>query len=257
MARTVVMIHGMWGGPWCWSNFRSRLEASGFRCITPTLPFHDMDPRGAPDPRLGRMSLLDYADSLARQIRALDEPPVVMGHSMGGLLAQILGSRGLAKALVLLAPAAPAGILALAPSVVRSFWSIQTTWGFWRRPVRQTFAEARYSMLHRLPEPEQRRTYDRFVFESGRVVFEIGYWMLDRRQASRVDAGKVDCPVLVLAGREDRITPVRALRRVARRYAVSAYTEFEHHGHWLLGEPGWPEVADAAQSWLEALAPSA
>jgi pimeloyl-ACP methyl ester carboxylesterase len=73
---------------------------------------------------LGTTSLLDYAADLEKQIRELEEVPILMGHSMGGLLAQIFGSRGLARALVLLTPASPAGILALKPSVIQSFSSI-------------------------------------------------------------------------------------------------------------------------------------
>ncbi|MDZ7591805.1 MAG: alpha/beta fold hydrolase [Rubrivivax sp.] len=252
-APTLFLIHGMWGGAWCWSPFRERLEAAGFRCVAPTLPYHDADPRAAPDPRLGGVGLQDYAGALTAQIDALDEPPVLVGHSMGGLLAQMLAARGLARALVLLAPAAPAGILAVSPSVALAFWSIQTTWGFWHKPVRQTFAEASHSLLHLLPEPERRPVYDRFVHESGRAVFEVGYWMFDATQASRVDASRVTCPVLVIAGAEDRMVPAWAMRQVARKYAaVSVYREFEHHAHWLLGEPGWQHVADEVLTWLTA-----
>jgi pimeloyl-ACP methyl ester carboxylesterase len=258
MTRSAFLIHGMWGGAWCWSRFRPRMEAEGFACTVPTLPFHDMDPRDEPDPRLGRASLLDYADALAAQIATLGERPVVIGHSMGGLLAQMLAARGLASALVLLAPAAPAGVWAIGPSVLRAFWSIQTTWGFWRKPVRQTFAEASESMLHLLPADERRRVYERFVPESGRAVFEIGWWLVDGRHAARVDASKVTCPVLVVAGREDRMTPAWALRRVARRYGATAtYRELEHHAHWLVGEPGWEGVADEVLAWLRSAGPAA
>lgn len=250
-ARSLFMIHGMWGGAWCWGNFRQRFESAEYHCIVPTLQYHDVDPRDAPDPRLGQVSLLEYADGLATQIQALDELPVLVGHSMGGLLAQILTARGLARAMVLLAPAAPAGILAISPSVVQGFWSIQTTWGFWHKPVRQTYAEASHTLLHLLSERERRSVYERFVHESGRAVFEIGYWMFDPGQAARVDASRVTCPVLVLAGREDRMVPVWALRQVARKYApVSTYREFDHHAHWLTGEPGWEHVADEVLSWL-------
>jgi pimeloyl-ACP methyl ester carboxylesterase len=247
------MIHGMWGGPWCWDGWRARFEAAGLACIVPALPYHDADPRDPPDPRLGRTSVLDYADALAAQVRALEQPPIFVGHSMGGLLAQLLAARGLARALVLVAPAAPAGVLALSPAVLRSFWPILTRWGFWRLPVRPGLDQARYALLHRLPVAAQQAVHDRFVHESGRAVFEIGLWPLDRHHASRVDATQVRCPVLVLAGREDRITPVWALRRVARRYGAAATCiEFERHAHWLLAEPGWEAVADAALSWLRA-----
>ena len=80
-------------------------------CITPTLRYHDMDPDDVPDLLLGNATLLDYAHDLEEDIKRLQVTPVIMGHSMGGLLAQIFGSRGLAKALVLLAP--PSRILAL------------------------------------------------------------------------------------------------------------------------------------------------
>lgn len=248
------MIHGMWGGPWYWENYRRAFEAEGYQCLATTLPYHDMDPHSMPDPHLGTTSLLDYADVLEREVRQLEATPILMGHSMGGLLAQMLGARGLAKALVLLTPASPSGIMAIRPSVVRSFWSTQMTWGFWRKPMRQTFGEADYSMLHLMPEKEKKETYDKFVYESGRAAFEIGYWFFDSRAASMVDESKVTCPVVVVAGTRDRITPASVVRLVARKYkAVSTYKEFENHAHWVVGEPRWQEVAEYIGGWLRAL----
>lgn len=253
MADTIFMIHGMWGGAWYWENYRRLFEAEGYRCVATTLPYHDMDPRGVPDPRLGTASLLDYAEALEREIGPLGEKPILMGHSMGGLLAQILAARGLAKSLVLLSPASPSGIVALKPSVIKSFWSVQTTWGFWRKPMRQSFGEASYSMLHLLPEAERKETYGKFVYESGRAAFEIGYWLLDPRSASKVDASKVTCPVLVVTGAQDRITPASVVRKVARKYKAATYKEFENHAHWVVAEPRWQEVAEYAGGWLRSL----
>ena len=252
MSDTVFMIHGMWGGPFYWANYRRVLEARGWRCIATTLPFHDVDPDAPPDPRLGRTSLLDYAAALEREIDALGELPILIGHSMGGLLAQMLCARGKARAAALLAPASPAGIIALTPSVLKSFMPMLLRWGFWRRPMRQPFATAVYSMLHLLPPEEQRSTYARFVYESGRAAYEIGFWPLDLRHASRIDAAAVTCPLLVLTGREDRITPVHVVRRVARRYGTRATCrEFDRHAHWLVGEPGWEAIAGELAEWLE------
>jgi pimeloyl-ACP methyl ester carboxylesterase len=252
MTETIFMIHGMWGGPWYWGNYKSLFEKEGYRCVTTTLRFHDMDPKDAPNPQLGTTSLLDYAEDLEQEIQQLGVKPIVMGHSMGGLLAQIVGSRGLAKALVLLTPASPAGIMALTPSVIKSFWSVQTKWGFWKKPMRQAFNEAVYSMLHLLPPDEQKEAYDKFVYESGRAASEIGYWLFDSRSASKVDESKVTCPVLVIAGAEDRITPASVVRQVAKKYkAVSTYKEFENHAHWVVAEPGWQEIAEYVAGWLE------
>jgi pimeloyl-ACP methyl ester carboxylesterase len=252
MTRTAYLIHGMSVGPWCWDNYTSVLEDRGYRCVAPALPLHDVAPTDPPDPRLGVLSLLDYAAFLEADIRALPEKPVLIGHSMGGLLAQILASRGLARALVLLAPAAPAGIWAAEWSVVRSFFSIWSTWGFWKKPVRQTFAEFDYGVCNVCPPEEREALYRRFVYESGRVVFEAGFWFLDRREASRVDPHDVSCPTLVIAGGKDRTTPAAVVQRVAQRYRpLATYRVFPQHGHWLLGEPGWQEIAAAVVSWLD------
>jgi len=254
MSRTVVMIHGMWAGPWCWSNYRQLFEAAGYRCIAVSLPFHALDEQGAPDVRLGNASLLDFCAIIEQEISFLDEKPILLGHSMGGLLVQMLAARGLAQAAVLLSPASPAGIMALTPSVIRSLWRLQTIWGFWRKTTRQTYADAVYSALHLLPEAEQKQLYTRMVYESGRAAFEIGYWMFDARGASRVDESKVTCPVLVLTGIQDRLTPVTVVRQIVKKYhAVATYKEFDNHAHWIVGEPGWEEVAQHALAWLKLL----
>jgi pimeloyl-ACP methyl ester carboxylesterase len=252
MTETIFMIHGMWGGSWAWQNYKSFFEKQGYHCVATTLRFHDMEPKDTPHPQLGTTSLLDYAQDLEQEIQQLGLNPIVMGHSMGGLLAQILASRGLAKALVLLTPASPAGIIALTPSVIKSFWSVQKTLGFWKKPMRQTFDEAVYSMLHLVPVEEQREAYDKFVYESGRAASEIGYWIIDAKKAAQVDETKVRCPVLVIAGGQDRITPASVVRKVAEKYkAVSTYKEFEDHAHWVLAEPGWLEIAEYIISWLK------
>jgi pimeloyl-ACP methyl ester carboxylesterase len=255
MSKTVVMIHGMWGGGWYWQNYKNFLEQRGFQCHTPTLRYHDMNPKDTPDPGLGTTSLLDYAQDLEAYIRHLDQKPFLMGHSMGGLLAQILGARGLAEALVLLTPASPSGINALKFSVIKSFWSVLTKWGFWRTPHRLSFEASVYSMLHLLPQEEQKTIYESFVYESGRAAAEIGFWLLDPKGAAKIDENNVKCPVLVIAGVEDRITPASVVQKVANKYrVVSTYKEFEHHAHWVVGEPGWEKIAEFAADWLDGIA---
>jgi non-heme chloroperoxidase len=251
MPQTIVMIHGMWGNDWCWKNYKQFFEDKGYRCVTPVLRYHDIDPQSDPPQQLGTTSVLDYADDLEREIKQLDSLPILMGHSMGGLLAQILGSRGLAHILVLLSPAPPRGIIALKPSVIKSFMSVLLKWGFWKNPMRQTFDEAVYSMMHLLSEKEQREIYGRFVYESGQAACEIGFWLLDLKKATRVEESKVTCPVLVIAGSEDRIHPVPVMQQVANKYrAVSTYKEFPNHAHWIIGEPGWEEIAQYIDDWL-------
>jgi len=252
-----MMIHGMMGGGWYWENYKAYFEGKGYRCITPTLRLHDMDPKGTPDPTLGTTSLLDYAKDLIQDIEKLGEKPVIMGHSMGGLLAQMVGSRVSAEALVLLTPASPAGINILKPSVMRTFLSTQLKWGFWRKPMRLTFWESTYSMLQLFTPEEQREIYDKFVYESGQVAFEMGFWFLDRRKASQVDESKITCPVLVVAGALDKITPHSVVQKVAKKYRhVSTFRLFNNHSHWVVSELGWEEVVDYVSNWLDQVLPT-
>jgi pimeloyl-ACP methyl ester carboxylesterase len=256
MTDTIVMTHGMWGGGWYWSKFRSFFEARGYRCVTPTLRYHDVDPTAPPDPNLGTTSLLDYVRDLEEEIASLGTDPILMGHSMGGLLSAIVASRGLGRALVQLNPAPPRGVFALRPSVMRSFRSALTTWGFWRKPFRQTFEEAAYSMLHLFSPEEQRDAYARFVHESGRAASEAGFWLFDRHKASQVIEQRVRCPVLVVAGVEDRITPVAVTRQIAARYGPHCtYWEFPGHAHWTVGETGWQDIATYIAEWLRDVLP--
>jgi len=253
MTDTIFMIHGMWAKPHVWEAYAGVFTERGYRCVRPTLRYHDIEPGERPDPRLGTTSLQDYADDLEEEIERLGGRPIVMGHSMGGLLAQMLAARGLAKAAVLLTPAPPAGILMVhKPSVIKTFWRIQTQWGFWRKPVRLGFEESVYSTFHLLPQEEQRRTYDEFVWESGRAVWEIGMWFLDRHGAARVDETAVSSPVLVIGGGKDRMVPPSVVRRVASKYEdVATYKEYPSHTQWIVEEPGWEDVAADVVAWLE------
>ena len=252
ITETIFMIHGMWGGTWCWDNYKNFLEKKGYNCITTTLRHHEKDHVDHPDSQLGATSVLDYANDLEQEILQLKTKPIVMGHSMGGLLAQILASRGLAKALVLLAPAPPYGIVAIRPTVIKSFWSILTKWGFWKKAHRQTFDEAVYSLLHLMPEDQQKEIYNKFAYESGRAAAEIGFWFFDPKKASYVDASKIQCPVLVISGSEDRITPAIVTEQIAKKYkSISTYKSFNNHAHWVIGEPGWQEIAAYVSEWLE------
>jgi pimeloyl-ACP methyl ester carboxylesterase len=250
MNEHIMMIHGMWCGDWVWDDFKRYFESIGYNCITPTLRCHYKNTE-ITNYQIGTTSLLDYVEDLENEIYQLDQKPILMGHSMGGLLAQILGSRGLAKALVLLTPASPRGIVALNPSVIKSFWSVLTKPGFWKKPILPTFDEVVYAALQLFPIEEHKEIYERLVPESGRAAFEIGFWLLDRNRASSVNKDKITCPTLVIAGGRDKLTPPSVVRRVADKYrSVTTFKEFANHAHWVIGELGWNDIAEYSSDWL-------
>ena len=246
----VVMIPGAFCGPWAFDKFRPVFEKAGYRVHTPALRHHD---EGVPSRALGTTSLLDYARDLEALIATLPAPPILLGHSMGGLLAQMLAAKGLARALVLLAPSAPWGVL---PSTWMELASAQTMFlagDFWNAPLKPVAWIAQANALDHLPPAERDAVFAQFVPESGLATFETMHWALDAKRAADVPARKVTCPVLCLVGSDDRINPPGTVRRVAQRYSGRVeYEELPGFSHWLIGEPGWETVAGRATQWLSA-----
>ena len=245
----IVMIHGAFCGPWAFENFRKPFEAAGFSVHAPMLRHHE---HGVPTHRaLGTTSLADYAQDLSKFIERLDAPPVLVGHSLGGLLAQMLAAKGLARALVLLAPSPPWGMMPSTFFEVASAQTMLLAGDFWNAPLKPDYGIAASHSLDRLPPAERHKVFARFVPESGLATFEIMHWAFDAKRASLVHAQSVTCPILALAGSHDRINPPATVKRIAERYKGRAiFEEAKGHSHWLIGEPGWEKIAARAVKWV-------
>jgi non-heme chloroperoxidase len=250
---TILFVHGAFCGGWVFDDFKSLFEANGYQCLTPDLPYHDQQYRGRPATKLGNTSLTEYADFLEDYIKELGEPPILVGHSMGGLLCQMLAARGLVKSVILLAPCAPWGIL---PT---TFYEYANAMGIAMmspallgRPLMPNFAVAIDQSLHQLSKEKQREIYKHFVPESGRATYEIFHWGFDIHSASYVAARDVKCPVLTIAARKDRINPPSTVKQIHRRYK-NKQNEFHYakeSSHWIVSEDGWEILAQHGVDWL-------
>jgi len=248
----LVMIHGAFCGPWAFDAFRKPFEAAGFKVHAPVLRHHDAGRN--PPPALGHVSLLDYASDLEALIGELDETPVLLGHSMGGLLAQMLAARGKARALVLLAPSAPWGVLPSTLFEIASAQALLFSGGDYRgQVIAPNYRIAAAHSLDKLDSKTLSAVYSRFVPESGQATFEIMNWSFDLRRAAHVRARDVACPILCLVGADDKINPPSTVARIAARYHGRALLEeLKGHSHWLIGESGCDAIAARALRWLEA-----
>jgi alpha-beta hydrolase superfamily lysophospholipase len=124
---------------------------------------------------------------------------------------------------------------------------------FWTGPMRVPFEMFREFAFNLLPEDQARATYDRLGPESGKVVFEMFFWMFDDAAATEVDFAAVDCPVLVVSGSEDRAVHPASCRDLASRYgARGTFLSADDHAHFLFLEPGWERVATQIEDWLQA-----
>lgn len=250
MAKQIVFIHGMWGRGILWNKFQHYFEKKGYECHAPDLRYHDAEKASDPDPKLARTGLLDYVQDLESFIEGLDTRPVIIGHSMGGLLAQILSERGLADSAVLITPAAPMGIVTFNPVALKSFWGVFSKWGFWNRILPRNF-EALASVLNQLSKDEQIKLYEQMVPESGRAFFEMTLWLLDPKNAAKVDENSINCRMLIVGGGRDVVTPVDMVRRTAEKYErIADYIEYPEHSHGIIWEKGWRNVAGDIEAWL-------
>jgi pimeloyl-ACP methyl ester carboxylesterase len=250
---SVVMIHGAFCGAWSFERWRTVFARKGYDVHAPDLRFHDcgQDPPEA----LGTTSMLDYADDLEELLDDLEDDPILIGHSLGGLLAQMLAARRRVRALVLLAPSAPWGILPATPFEYASAQALYLAGDFWNQRLRPTHWIAAANALDNVPAKEHDAILHRFVPESGLATFEIMQWALDFRQATRVDSREVVCPILCLVGAKDRVNSPGTVRSIAQIYDGRArYEELAGHSHWLVGEPGWEKIAARALAWLDEIA---
>jgi len=239
---SLLFVHGMWGGAWVWERWLPFFAARGWDGYALNL-------RGRAGSRpvadIGRVPLTDYiedAASVARRLGAV----VVVGHSMGGLVAQALAATLTPVAAVAVTPAAPRGIwplrsaelvaatLRYAPALIRS------------RPLLPSRRVMTRLAFGRLPPEERDSVYARLVPESARQARDIAL------RGFAVDAAAVRCPMLVIAAEGDRITPPVVVRRVAERYGATLY-EYPGFGHMLPLEPRWQEVAADVAAWLGAV----
>jgi pimeloyl-ACP methyl ester carboxylesterase len=263
MTRTIVFIHGAWVTPTCWEKMLPWFEARGYRCLAPAWPGKDRSVEAIrADPSalkgLGIGEIVDHYDTV---IRSLDDPqpPILIGHSFGGLFTQILVDRGLAAAGVAIDSAPPRGVWPFELSALRALTGALLRSVLGTRVVRWSFGEFRYGFVHTLPEAEAREAYDRYVVpESGRVFFQASMAPINPGSPAKVNfSNGTRAPLLLIAGAQDHVVPPVINRRNHRAYRNSTartdFREFPNRVHWILAQDGWMEVAEYIAGWLDGL----
>jgi pimeloyl-ACP methyl ester carboxylesterase len=234
----LLFVHGYFGRAVAFERMMADLAGRGHYCCAPDLPGHGDSSSGKP---LGSLSVRDYADHVGRVAASIGKP-VIIGHSMGGLIGQMLAAQGLARALVLLAPAPPRGIpvltLRVALAQLRYMPAILAS-----RIVRPGRSDLNSLVLNRVPDAEREVVLDMLVPDSGRAGREMSLLGIP------VDRNAVTVPVLVISGDRDRFIPLSRSRRVARRYRAELRVA-PGRGHMLIIEPGFEELCEWVASWL-------
>lgn len=250
-SRTVLFVHGNFVSKACWDGWVDRYEKRGYKCVAVAYPGRDKPvadlKRAHPDPALRKLTLRATIAEHERVIGTLPEKPIIIGHSFGGLITQILISRGLGVAAVAIDSVAPMGVLTTKWSFFKGTFGVLNPLAG-SRPYYMPFSHWQYCFVNGLPLDQQRAAYDAQCVPESRVLSRGALWL-----DGRVDFQRRRPPLLIVAGGSDRLMPAALNRANLRRYrnSITDYREFEGRNHFTIGAPGWEEVADYALSWAE------
>ncbi len=258
-ATSVVFVHGLWLLPSSWEPWAALFEQAGYVAVMPAYP-DDPDTvgeaRANPDV-LARKTLRQIADHTTEVITALDKKPAIIGHSTGGLLAQMLAGRGLSAATVAIDPGVFRGVLPLPASVLKGvgpFLANPLTRG---RAITLTFDQFKYGWANALDEKEAKELYDTFhVAGSGISLMQMGNANLNPWTEAKVNTKNPDRgPLLIIEGEKDHtVAPAiakAAYKRQRRNPAVTEIVKIPNRGHSLTIDHGWREVAEIALTFVK------
>ncbi|HEY6585381.1 MAG TPA: alpha/beta fold hydrolase [Gaiellaceae bacterium] len=255
-APPIVLIHGMWMTTLSWEGWVKHYEAKGHRAIAipwPGLTAAPEELRRDPSPLRG-LGIRQIVDHLESAIHGLDRPPIIVGHSFGGLFTQLLLDRGLGAAGVALDTAAPKGVLRLPYSTLRAAWPALNNPFNQNKDAPLTRDQFHWCFTNSLSREESDAVYDRYYIPgSARCFFQAATANLHPDAVTKVDfRNPARAPLLLVTGAEDRICPpsVNQANFKKQRRALSATEAKEYAGrcHYP-GQDGWEEVADFVLDW--------
>jgi pimeloyl-ACP methyl ester carboxylesterase len=257
---TVVLIHGLWMTPRSWEHWVPYYEGKGYRVLTPAYPGLEVEVealRADPSP-IAALSVPETVEHLEGIVSELERPPIVMGHSFGGALTQILLDHGFGAAGVAIDSVPTEGVKVVPPSQIKASFPVLKSPANRHRAVGFTPEQFHYAFTNTLDEEESARVYERYhvpapgswVWGGVLANFTPGH------QATWVDyTNDARAPLLFIAGGADNIMPPSVNESNAKHYKSDTDTDyhvFPGRSHWTCGAPGWEEVADYALSWAVA-----
>ncbi len=255
---TIVLIHGLWMTPLSWEHWIERFEARGYQVLAPAWPGMDTEIEQLREDTsaIDNLGIEEIIDAYDATIRALESPPIIMGHSFGGAFTEILIDRGLGAAGVAIDAAAVRGIHE-APPLHPAIRISDTEEPLNRhRAVPLTFEEFHYSFTNTMNDEDAQAAFERYAAPGpGRVLWEGAFANFNPRTALQLDFKNEDrAPLLLIAGGSDHVVPASIDKATSERFerkssALTDYKEFPDRSHFTVGQKGWEEVADYALTW--------
>lgn len=250
----VVLIHGTWGRGDSWGPARAAFEERGYTVHTPTLRHHEL-PLHDGALKIAPLSMRDYTDDLVALVDSLDSPPLLVGFSLGGLLAQLLAARTRHAGVVAACSSPAAGIFVPTPATLRSFGSVFGRHYLqprpWAKPLYPTtWQRFRRWIANVQTEEAAREVFSELVCESGRVYCELAVPHLDRGKATTVNFAAVTTPVLAIRAECDRLVPPKVAPITAARYQRGTCVDIPRSDHLVFGGEALPVTMGHIDDWI-------
>jgi alpha-beta hydrolase superfamily lysophospholipase len=255
----LMLIHGAWLSARSWERFADYFGKRGFAVSAPEWPRKEGDVEELREEaeELKGLGMAEIVDHYEEQIRALDEPPVLLGHSFGGLIVELLLDRGLGRAGVALSPAPPKGILVLPFSSLKAAAPALAHPSKWHGIVTLTLEEFTYGFVNTFSPEEAAAAYERYaVPETGQIFYEAGFANFHLNPPTEVHFKNAErAPLLIVGAEKDNTVPASLSKKQYEKYerspATTEYVEFAGRPHLFMVGEGWDEVAAAIDSWLD------
>ncbi len=252
---TIVFITGAFVSHHIWNEWMTWFESKGYNCIAPPWPHKDgtakeLRDRRPNDTDLAGVRLQDVIDHHIDIIKALPTKPIVIGHSLGGLIVQLLVNKGLVAAGVAVHSVPPHGSITFEWSSIRSIWKPMGFLTSSKKTYLMSFSEWKYSIANGMTEQDQKAAYDKYAIPASKLVLRDAL-----TKVTKVDFKKLHPPLLFISGTADNITPELMnydnFLKYDKDHSMTDYKEFAGRNHLAPVLPTWLQEADYILNWIE------
>src|SRR6476619_1616152 len=254
----LMLIHGAWLSARSWENFADYFGKRGFAVSVPEWPrkHGDVEELRENLDELAGLGLTEIVDHYEALIRELDEPPVLVGHSFGGLITELLLDRGLGRAAVAMSPAPPKGILVLPFSELKVASPALIHTSKWHGVVPLTLEEFTYGFVNTFSPEDAKAAYEKYaVPETGQIFYEAGFANFHLHPPTEVHFKRGErAPLLIVGAEKDNTVPASLDKKKFDKYeksdAQTDYVEFADRPHLMMAADGWDEIAQKIEAWI-------
>jgi non-heme chloroperoxidase len=254
--RTIVFIHGLWIHASSWQPWMDFFNQQGYETLNPAWPGDSLTVAEcrANSQAIANRGVTEIADSYAKVISSLPEPPIVIGHSFGGLIAQVLCGRGITAAGIAIDPAPIKGVWQLPFSALRVAFPVLCNPFNLKKAISLTYDQFRYGFANAIPEIEARALYDQWTIPGpGRPLFQAATAAFAGSETKVNTANATRGPLLITGGEKDHTAPPILGKASQKKYTSSVITDyklFDGRGHSLIVDHGWKDIAQYSLQWL-------